>query len=67
MATAPGITQWIPLPYGYLKEFLRDPLSAFRTFIQNARKVDARQVSVHTDVIAAEFTAADHGHAHLSP
>jgi cytochrome P450 len=27
VATAPGITQWIPLPYGYLKEFLRDPLS----------------------------------------
>jgi cytochrome P450 len=27
MAKAPGITQWIPLPYGYLKEFLRDPLS----------------------------------------
>jgi cytochrome P450 len=26
MATAPGITQWIPLPYGYLREFLRDPL-----------------------------------------
>ena len=26
MATAPGITQWIPLPYGFLKEFLRDPL-----------------------------------------
>lgn len=26
MATAPGITQWIPLPYGYLKAFLRDPL-----------------------------------------
>lgn len=26
MATAPGITQWIPLPYGYLKQFLRDPL-----------------------------------------
>jgi cytochrome P450 len=24
--TAPGITQWIPLPYGLLKEFLRDPL-----------------------------------------
>lgn len=21
MGTAPGITQWIPLPYGYLKEF----------------------------------------------
>lgn len=27
MATAPGITQWLPLPYGFLKEFLRDPLS----------------------------------------
>ena len=27
MATAPGITQWIPLPYGRFKEFLRDPLS----------------------------------------
>jgi cytochrome P450 len=27
VATAPGITQWIPLPYGFLKEFLRDPLS----------------------------------------
>src|SRR4051794_35025075 len=26
MATAPGITQWIPLPYGLFKEFLRDPL-----------------------------------------
>ncbi len=26
MATAPGITQWIPLPYGFLKDFLRDPL-----------------------------------------
>lgn len=26
VATAPGITQWIPLPYGFLKEFLRDPL-----------------------------------------
>lgn len=26
MATAPGITQWIPLPYGRFKEFLRDPL-----------------------------------------
>jgi len=27
VTTAPGITQWIPLPYGYLREFLRDPLS----------------------------------------
>ena len=26
VATAPGITQWIPLPYGFFKEFLRDPL-----------------------------------------
>jgi len=26
MAIAPGITQWLPLPYGFLKEFLRDPL-----------------------------------------
>jgi cytochrome P450 len=27
VATAPGITQWIPLPYGFLREFLRDPLA----------------------------------------
>jgi cytochrome P450 len=27
VATAPGITQWIPLPYGLFKEFLCDPLS----------------------------------------
>jgi len=27
VATAPGITQWIPLPYGYLREFLRDPIA----------------------------------------
>lgn len=26
VATAPGITQWIPLPYGSLRDFLRDPL-----------------------------------------
>ncbi len=26
MATAPGITQWFPLPYGFFKEFLRDQL-----------------------------------------
>jgi cytochrome P450 len=27
VATAPGITQWLPLPYGLFKEFLRDPLT----------------------------------------
>src|SRR5258708_27017338 len=26
MATAPGITQWMPLPFGLFKEFLRDPV-----------------------------------------
>jgi cytochrome P450 len=26
MATAPGLTQWLPLPYGRFKEFLRDML-----------------------------------------
>src|SRR5215212_5389325 len=27
VATAPGVTQWLPLPYGFFKEFLSDPLS----------------------------------------
>ena len=26
MARAPGITQWVPLPYGEFGDFLRDPL-----------------------------------------
>ncbi len=26
MATAPGLTQWVPLPYGSFREALRDPL-----------------------------------------
>jgi cytochrome P450 len=26
MATAPGLTHWLPLPYGSFQEFLRDPL-----------------------------------------
>jgi cytochrome P450 len=26
MSTAPGLTQWLPLPYGPLGQFLRDPL-----------------------------------------
>ena len=27
VAKAPGITQWIPLPYGAFRTFLRDPLA----------------------------------------
>jgi hypothetical protein len=26
MAVAPGLTHWIPLPYGSFREFLRDPI-----------------------------------------
>ena len=27
MATAPGITQWLPLPYGFFRAFSHDPLA----------------------------------------
>jgi cytochrome P450 len=51
MTTAPGVTQWLPLPYGEFGEFLGDPLG----YLLRARERFGDVVRFYVGPLAAHF------------